>query len=367
MLVEDREYRPELATFELVAEVRRLLAAERSAERLVCRYLADLADRVQRGNDAELQRFVDEFQAARAYFGLGARETRERVRVGRALRRVPSVERAFVSGDLSYSRVREITRVATPDNESKWLELAQKLDMRSLERRVAGVARSSTLERTRAVEPRADDLAQGEAPDADEPSGEPAEPKRRSDAHPAPARARTEWTSHDSLRVTFELSAEAWALLERALDAERRRVSASLSDAEALEALARDALAAEPPSDERSTDASPGSHPRASDEVTDEDRELPAWHCTDEGDRDEALSTAAIHCEARPKVGLSEKRFSDEPISQLLRQIMGRRRGWTVDDLCDQTGLEVQYVVSSLLYLELDGLVRQRSSFYDPT
>jgi hypothetical protein len=40
-------YRPELPTAELILEVRKLLATERHAKRLTCRYLADLADRIR--------------------------------------------------------------------------------------------------------------------------------------------------------------------------------------------------------------------------------------------------------------------------------------------------------------------------------
>src|SRR5688572_7218793 len=131
------EYRPGLATLELIMEVRRLLATERRTERLICRYLADLADRVREGLDNTLWGYADELHAARCIFGLGVRDTRERVRVGRALRELPRVEAAFVSGEVSYSRVRELTRVAEPSTEAEWLELARTLDMRALERRVA--------------------------------------------------------------------------------------------------------------------------------------------------------------------------------------------------------------------------------------
>ena len=133
----ERDYRPGLPTSQLIAEVRGLLATERRAERLVCRYLADLADRIQARQDAELGAYADELHAARCFFGLGARDTRERVRIGRALRQLPQIERAFIDGELSYSRVREVTRVATVHTEPDWLELARRLDMRSLERRVA--------------------------------------------------------------------------------------------------------------------------------------------------------------------------------------------------------------------------------------
>jgi hypothetical protein len=111
------DYHPELATPELIVQIRRLLAAERRVGRLVCRYLADLADRIHGQRDRELLAYVDEFQAAACFFELGAREVRERVRIGRALRELPQIEAAFIAGELSYSRVREVTRVAQPVTE----------------------------------------------------------------------------------------------------------------------------------------------------------------------------------------------------------------------------------------------------------
>jgi hypothetical protein len=45
--------------------------------------------------------------------------------------------------------------------------------------------------------------------------------------------------------VTFELPAEAWALLERALEGARRKAATPLTDADALAAVARDALASQ--------------------------------------------------------------------------------------------------------------------------
>src|SRR5688500_2050672 len=79
--VGDRHYREHLSTRELISEVRKLLAMERHVEWLLCRYLADLADRICTREDAELEGYVDEFHAARCFFQLGVRTTRERVRI----------------------------------------------------------------------------------------------------------------------------------------------------------------------------------------------------------------------------------------------------------------------------------------------
>jgi hypothetical protein len=222
-------YVADLATCDLINELRGLFATQRRAERLICRYLADLADRVQARKDIELQAYVDELHAARCFFQLGVRETRERVRVGRALRHLPQLEQAFVEGTLSYSRVREVTRVATPRSEGEWLALATQLDMRTLERRVVG----------------ASDTADGQADEAS------------AFATPVFDSPRLEWTTPGCVRVTFSLSADAWALLERAIDGARHLAQDTLSDSEALEAVVRDAVA-------RQNDEPDASDPRTS-------------------------------------------------------------------------------------------------------
>ncbi len=50
--------------------------------------------------------------------GIGKVAAREKVRVARALESLPEISAAFASGEFSYSKVRAMTRVATPANES---------------------------------------------------------------------------------------------------------------------------------------------------------------------------------------------------------------------------------------------------------
>ena len=49
---------------------------------------------------------------------------REKVRVAHALKVLPSIAESFSSGELSYAKVRELTRVADRDNEQQLLEFA---------------------------------------------------------------------------------------------------------------------------------------------------------------------------------------------------------------------------------------------------
>ena len=135
-MVADKDYRQGLSAEELVCTLQSLLVAERTAIRLTCRYLADLADHMEEGACGALFGYADVYHAAECLFGLGPHGARERIRVGRALRSLPRIEGALLSGELSYSRAREVTRVATPADESPWLERALTLPMRTLERTV---------------------------------------------------------------------------------------------------------------------------------------------------------------------------------------------------------------------------------------
>jgi hypothetical protein len=57
--------------------------------------------------------------------GLEKGAAREKVRVARALGELPKISEAMRRGELSYSKVRALTRVATPENEEELLIFAQ--------------------------------------------------------------------------------------------------------------------------------------------------------------------------------------------------------------------------------------------------
>ena len=57
--------------------------------------------------------------------GLGDLVAREKVRVARALRELPLIDAAFEQGEVSYSKVRAMTRAATPENETQLLNIAR--------------------------------------------------------------------------------------------------------------------------------------------------------------------------------------------------------------------------------------------------
>jgi len=79
------------------------------------------------------------------------RSAREHVRVARALGELPLVRERFSRGELSYSKVRAITRVAAPETEAELVEMARFATAAQLERLVRGYRRAVSLESAEAA------------------------------------------------------------------------------------------------------------------------------------------------------------------------------------------------------------------------
>ena len=83
--------------------------------------------------------------------GLGPCAARERIRIGRALARLPRIDAAFRDGVLSYSKVRAITRVATRDSEAMLLDIAGRSSAAQLESVVRTHERVDRVDRERVL------------------------------------------------------------------------------------------------------------------------------------------------------------------------------------------------------------------------
>ncbi len=70
--------------------------------------------------------------------GLDPGAARERVRVARALRTLPALAEALACGELSYAKVRALTRVATPETEARLLAVGRAGTAAHVERIVRG-------------------------------------------------------------------------------------------------------------------------------------------------------------------------------------------------------------------------------------
>src|SRR5687767_4931250 len=66
--------------------------------------------------------------------GIGLTAAREKVRVARALGSLPKIDSLFSRGELSYSKVRAITRVATPESEQDFIDVAAHASAAQIER-----------------------------------------------------------------------------------------------------------------------------------------------------------------------------------------------------------------------------------------
>lgn len=71
-------------------------------------------------------------------FGYSSRWVRERLRVARALEGLSELHAALRKGELHWSAVREVTRVATTETEQAWLDTARNKSTHELEQLVSG-------------------------------------------------------------------------------------------------------------------------------------------------------------------------------------------------------------------------------------
>ncbi|MFV8749775.1 DUF222 domain-containing protein [Nannocystaceae bacterium ST9] len=131
--------------------------------------------------------------------GIGSAAAREHVRVARALGELPLVDAAFATGELSYSKVRAITRAATPETERDFLDVAMHATASQIEKLTAAYRRTRI--------------------DPGEPSADLRRFVRRSD------------TPSGMVRIDMQLSPEqanlVWEALTAALEAGREDESAS--------------------------------------------------------------------------------------------------------------------------------------------
>jgi len=154
----------------------------------------------------------------RVGFAPGA--AREHVRVARALGTLPRLSRALARGELSYAKVRELTRVATPETEERLLAVGRAGTAEHVERIVRGWRRID---------------AKAEAQEA---------------ARQHAGRALHVYPDEDGMvKIRGRLTPEVGALLLKALDAaretlyQRRCAETPEADAPAMEQQQADALA----------------------------------------------------------------------------------------------------------------------------
>src|SRR5262245_29761924 len=127
---------------------------------LIERQIESLAAQINSGCARWLQ-LVAEFDRREGWGGTGCRSTcewvawrcaltpraaREHVRVARALAELPAIGDAFGAGELSYSKVRALTRVADAGSEAELIELARHATAAQLERMVRAARRATAAD-----------------------------------------------------------------------------------------------------------------------------------------------------------------------------------------------------------------------------
>jgi hypothetical protein len=132
-------------------------------------------------------------------FGYKPRTTQEKLRVVESLETLPRLEQALELGAVSWCAARELTRVAVPETEAAWLEVARGKTLRELDMLVAS-------------------KAPGDAPDAPVVEG---------------PRSRT---------LRFEVAADTFATFREAMQTLRRMAGGNLDDDALLLAMARHVL-----------------------------------------------------------------------------------------------------------------------------
>jgi hypothetical protein len=146
--------------------------------------------------------------------GVTTREARELVRVAEALAGLPAIRAAFARGELTFTKVRALTRVATPASEKGLLELACALTASQLERALRAFRRL-----------RAEEAGEAHA-------------LEYVDCH---------WGEDGSLFLRARLAAEDGTLVVKALEAARERVRARRREERAAASAEPGAAAFEPP------------------------------------------------------------------------------------------------------------------------
>jgi uncharacterized protein DUF222/HNH endonuclease len=137
-----RAHRSELTDLEQLGDEIAELAAHLHAA--THRLLIMLREFDERGGWSGGFRSCAHWLSWRTGIGLGA--AREKVRVARALAPLPRLGEAMGRGELSFAKVRALTRVATPDREKQLLELARHSTASQLERIVRAWRRVDRLE-----------------------------------------------------------------------------------------------------------------------------------------------------------------------------------------------------------------------------
>jgi len=126
-------FRPRLSASDVHSSLRRSLAELREAERNAVLWFAEIWTR-------KLYRelgYGSIQQYAALGLGFSRSKTAQFLRLVRALEVLPVLRASLEKGEVSWTKAREVVRVATPQTEEAWVQEARSVSRRQLEQRVA--------------------------------------------------------------------------------------------------------------------------------------------------------------------------------------------------------------------------------------
>jgi hypothetical protein len=94
--------------------------------------------RAEQANSWRALGYVHALEYLEEVFGYSPRTAQERLRVAKELGDLPELEAELATGNMPYSIIRELTRVATPATEAIWIEKARGRNYRQVEQMLAG-------------------------------------------------------------------------------------------------------------------------------------------------------------------------------------------------------------------------------------
>jgi len=137
---------------QLIARIRKFDRLSALGERGLGFYLLDFEVR----GLCRKHGFASTIQFACVKLQMARKRVGELLRMARALEDLPLIDAAFAKGEISWSAVRELTRIAMGETEAEWFDLARTSTLRQIERAVSGAQRGErppsdpyTLSRTR--------------------------------------------------------------------------------------------------------------------------------------------------------------------------------------------------------------------------
>jgi hypothetical protein len=134
---------------EIEERLRELAKRQGHDERNIAYYLLD----VQKRSLFSKQGFSNIYDYVTELLGFSRRKCQYLLAMARSLEKLPAISAAFDSGSLSWTKVREIVKVATKETEEEWLKRAKRTSNRELEQAVKCLAPSGEFQTMRITMP----------------------------------------------------------------------------------------------------------------------------------------------------------------------------------------------------------------------